>query len=75
VNINLTELGSSVSLYLWVLGITLGPIVVNMVARKKVKHILRSTIFGFFLSVAMPLVFIQLILLLKKDDIAKAQKQ
>jgi len=69
VNINLTELSDSVSLYFWVLGVVLGSIVVNMVARKKVKHVVRSTIFGFFLSVVMPLVFIQLIFLLKKDDV------
>lgn len=68
-NINLTELSDSVSLYFWVLGVVLGSIVVNMVARKKVKHVVRSTIFGFFLSVVMPLVFIQLIFLLKKDDV------
>ncbi len=67
--INLTELGSSINFWFWLLGIVLGSIVVNMVARKKVTHVIRSTIFGFFLSFIMPLVFIQLILLLRKEDV------
>lgn len=68
-NINLTELFGAISLYFWLSGILLGTVVVNMLARQKVKHVIRSTIIGFLLSFIMPLVFIQLILLLKKNNI------
>lgn len=67
-NINLTELANYVSIALWMPGIILGPIVVYSIAKLKVPHVIRSTLFAVLLSIVTPLVFIQMLLLLGKSN-------
>lgn len=66
-NINLTLLEQLISFALLVLGVVIGPIVVNILAKERVDHVTRSTLFSIPLSLVMPLVLIQIYLLLKKD--------
>ncbi len=68
-NINFTLLSSILEILLLLIGVILGPIIVNKIARVKVDHVTRSTIFAFFLSIMPPLVFVQIILLLNKPDL------
>lgn len=72
-NINLTELSNYISLTLWIVGVILGPIIVNKIAKRKVTHILRSTINAFFLSLLCTPVLIQMYLLLKKEELSENQ--
>lgn len=65
-NINLTAIGEYLTLGFWVLGVFLGTYVVHILAKQKVDHVARSTIFGFLLSIVQPLVLIQIALLAKK---------
>lgn len=66
-DINLTLLGTNISLALFIMGLVLGPIVVYKIAKERVDHVARSTIFAIFLSILGPLVLLQIYFLLEND--------
>lgn len=73
-NINVTVISEYLSLGFWVFGVFLGTYVVHVLAKQKVTHVVRSTVFGFFLSVLQPLVLIQILLLIRKPQSANEQE-
>lgn len=66
-NINLSQISDITALIFWLIGVVMGTLIVNSLAKERVDHVVRSTIFGFLLSLTSTLVLIQIYKLLNKQ--------
>lgn len=66
-NINLTLIAQFISFALFFIGVVMGPLVVNKLAKERVEHVTRSTVIAVPLSIIMPFVLVPIYLLLNID--------